>query len=61
MSHRDFGNAIVYYAKLLTDKKEIGGLYTPTHCQDRNLGFLRWTHHHVLKPLERRKPGGGIL
>jgi len=32
--------------------------YTPTHCQDRNLGFLRWTHHHVLKQLERREPGG---
>jgi len=31
--------------------------YTSTHCQDRNLGFLRWTHHHVLKQLEWREPG----
>jgi len=32
--------------------------YTPTHCQDKNLGFLRWTHHHVLEQLERREPEG---
>jgi len=32
--------------------------YTPTHCQDKNLGFLRWIHHRMLKQLERREPGG---
>ena len=33
-------------------------LYTPTHCQDRKLGFLRWIHHRLLKQLERREPEG---
>jgi len=33
-------------------------VYTPTHCQDRNLGFLKWTHHHMLEQLEQREPGG---
>ena len=32
--------------------------YTPTHCQDRKLGFLRWIHHRLLKQLERREPEG---
>jgi hypothetical protein len=32
--------------------------YTPTHCQDKKLMFLRWIHHRVLKQLERRDPEG---
>jgi len=31
---------------------------TPTHCQDRKPGFLRWIHRRVLKQLARREPGG---
>jgi hypothetical protein len=32
--------------------------YTPTHCQDKKPGFLRWTHRRILPPLERRESVG---
>ncbi|MHC4536992.1 MAG: tyrosine-type recombinase/integrase, partial [Planctomycetota bacterium] len=32
--------------------------YTPTHCQDKKLVVLRWTHRPWLRPLERREPEG---
>ena len=36
----------------------VAATYTPTHCQDKKLGSLRWIHRRVLKPLERREPVG---
>jgi len=36
----------------------ISNNYTPTHCQDKKLEFLRWIYHRLLRPLARREPEG---
>jgi len=49
---RDHLNTTLFFQNLI----KLVTVYTPTHCQDKKPVVLRWTHRHVLPPLERRDP-----